>query len=134
MSMEYRESFLKKELAKIEKGLIEARTSHGSYLSIKDLEIQKKRVKAKIEKLLNAKEKDTSLCFEELGFDALIVDEAHNYKNGLVFTKMNNVAGVQSTPAQKSEDILMKTQWLNENHSGNIIFATGTPYASPYQH
>lgn len=40
---------------------------------------------------------------------------------------MSRVSGVQTTPAQKSDDILMKTQFLNENYGEkNIIFATGT--------
>ena len=62
-----------------------------------------------------------------------MVDEAHNYKNGLVVSKMSRVSGVQTTPAKKSEDILMKTQFLNENYGEkNIIFATGTPVETWY--
>lgn len=46
---------------------------------------------------------------------------------------MSRVSGVQTTPAQKSEDILMKTQFLNENYGEkNIIFATGTPVETWY--
>lgn len=62
-----------------------------------------------------------------------MVDEAHNYKNGLVVSKMSRVSGVQTTPAKKSEDILMKTQFLNENYGEKkIIFATGTPVITGY--
>lgn len=127
MSLEYRQQFLKRELKKIE----EAMSDTNDRISVKDLERLKKRVQARIEKLINAKPKNDVLTFEQLGFDSLVVDEAHNYKNGLVVTKMSNVAGVQSTPAQKSEDILMKTQYMNEQ-SGykNIIFATGTPVSN----
>ena len=72
-------------------------------------------------------------CWGLSGFDSLVVDEAHNYKNGLVVLKMSRVSGVQTTPAQKSEDILMKTQFLNENYGEkNIIFATGTPVETWY--
>ncbi len=135
MSVEYRQQFLQKELDNIQAGLDELHP-YRDRTSIKDLQREQKRIKAKIEKLLDtAKTKDTSLTFEQLGFDSLVVDEAHNYKNGLVITKMNNVSGVQTTAAQKSEDILMKTQYLNENFGEkNIIFATGTPAATPYQH
>ena len=97
------------------------------------MERTRKRLEAKLAKLIedNGKKKDTSLNFEQLGFDSLVVDEAHNFKNGLVVTKMQRVAGVQTTPAQKSEDILMKTQYLNENYGEkNIIFATGTPVST----
>ena len=127
MSLEYRQQFLKRELSRIEAAISET----DDRTSIKDLERMKKSLEAKMEKLLNAKTKDESLTFEQLGFDSLVVDEAHNYKNGLVVTKMNRVAGVQTTPAQKSEDILMKTQYLNEQSGGkNILFATGTPVSN----
>lgn len=106
----------------------------GKTRSGKDLESIKKSIKTKIERLLNAKTKDETLTFEQLGFDSLVVDEAHSYKNGLVVTKMNRVAGVQSNPAQKSEDILIKTQYLNEQSNyKNILFATGTPVAGLQQ-
>ncbi len=127
MSVEYRQQFLARELTRIEAAMNDT----DDRTSIKDLERIKKSIQTKIERLLNAKTKDETLTFEQLGFDSLVVDEAHNYKNGLVVTKMSRVAGVQSTPAQKSEDILMKTQYLNEQ-SGykNILFATGTPVSN----
>ena len=128
MSVEYRQQFLQRELDRIQSGIKEL-NPYLDKTSIKDLQREQKRIKVKIEKLLDtAKTKDTSLTFEQLGFDSLVVDEAHNYKNGLVVSKMNNVSGVQTTAAQKSEDILMKTQYLNETYgTKNILFATGTP-------
>ena len=140
MSMEYRRDFIQREIDTMQSGIDELsgdyRTRSNNRSSIKDLEREKKRLETRLQKLLDGgKTKDTSLTFEQLGFDSLVVDEAHNYKNGLVVSKMNRVSGVQTTPAQKSEDILMKTQYLNQNYGEkNIIFATGTPTATPYQH
>ena len=127
MSLEYRTNFLKKEMNVLDKAISDTDKSERG--TIKDMERAKKNLKKRIEKLLDGgKTKDTSLNFEQLGFDCVVVDEAHNYKNGLVVTKMSRVAGVQTTAAQKSEDILMKTQYLNEKYGcKNIIFATGTP-------
>ena len=140
MSMEYRKNFIQHEIDAMQNGIDELngdyRTRANNRSSIKDLEREKKRLEARLQKLIegSGKAKDTSLTFEQLGFDSLVVDEAHNYKNGLVVSKMNRVSGVQTTPAQKSEDILMKTQYLNENYGEkNIIFATGTPVFTPYQ-
>lgn len=137
MSFEYRRDFIKREIDTLAKGISDLegdfRTKREDRGSIKDLERVKKSLEKKLEKLIhdNGKIKDTSLNFEQLGFDSIVVDEAHNYKNGLVVTKMNRVAGVQTTPAQKSEDILMKTQYLNDNYGErNIIFATGTPVSN----
>ncbi len=141
MSMEYRRDFIQREIDAMQSGIDELsgdyRTRSNNRSSIKDLEREKKRLETRLQKLIegSGKAKDTSLTFEQLGFDSLVVDEAHNYKNGLVVSKMNRVSGVQTTPAQKSEDILMKTQYLNQNYGEkNIIFATGTPAATPYQH
>ena len=137
MSFEYRRDFIKREIATLTEGeeMLKAtyRSQQENRGSIKDIERVKKSLEAKLKRLIedNGKVKDTALSFEQLGFDSLVVDEAHNYKNGLVVTKMNRVAGVQTTPAQKSEDILMKTQYLNENYGEkNIIFATGTPVSN----
>ena len=91
------------------------------------MERQQKKLEERLEKLMSSK-KDNSLCFEKLGFDYLVCDEAHYYKNCFVATKMSNVAGVQTTAAQKSEDMLMKTQYLNNKYGcNNILYATGTP-------
>ena len=137
MSMEYRKNFIQHEIDAMQNGIDELngdyRTRANNRSSIKDLEREKKRLETRLQKLIegSGKAKDTSLTFEQLGFDSLVVDEAHNYKNGLVVSKMNRVSGVQTTPAQKSEDILMKTQYLNENYGEkNIIFATGTPVSN----
>ena len=127
MSFDYREKFMNREMDLLKRAI--ENTDKDDRATIKDLERAKKNLEKRIAKLLDGgKTKDRSLNFEQLGFDCLVVDEAHNYKNGLVVTKMSRVAGVQTTPAQKSEDILMKTQYLNENYGcKNIIFATGTP-------
>lgn len=137
MSMEYRKNFIQREIDTMQSGIDELggdyRSRANNRSSIKDLEREKKRLETRLQKLIEGggKTKDTSLTFEQLGFDSLVVDEAHNYKNGLVVSKMNRVSGVQTTPAQKSEDILMKTQFLNENYGEkNIIFATGTPVSN----
>ena len=128
MSDEYKEQFMKKELHDIMSAISE--TNEKDKFSVKALERQKKSIEERLEKLLSSP-KDSSLCFEKLGFDYLVCDEAHNYKNCFVSTKMSNVAGVQTTAAQKSEDMLMKTQYLNNKYGcNNILFATGTPISN----
>lgn len=66
-----------------------------------------------------------------MGVDRLFVDESHYYKNLFLYTKMNNVAGVQQTEAAKSSDMYMKCQYMNELTNGRgIVFATGTPISN----
>lgn len=131
MSDEYRRQFLENELDEILDALNEV--DDDDRVSVKTLERQKRKIEERLEKLTSSK-KDNSLCFEKLGFDYLAVDEFHNYKNCFIATKMSNVAGVQTTAAQKSEDMLMKTQYLNDKYGcNNLLTATGTPNATPYQ-
>ena len=125
MSDEYRRQFMENELDELMSALEEVDSSDR--VSVKALERQQKKLEERLEKLMSSK-KDNSLCFEKLGFDYLVCDEAHYYKNCFVATKMSNVAGVQTTAAQKSEDMLMKTQYLNNKYGcNNILYATGTP-------
>jgi len=65
------------------------------------------------------------------GVDRLFVDEAHYFKNLFLFTKMRNVGGIAQTEAQKSSDLFMKCQYLDELTGGKgIVFATGTPISN----
>lgn len=128
MSDEYRRQFMENELNELMDALEE--TDDTDRVAVKTLERQKRKLEERLEKLLSSK-KDNSLCFEKLGFDYLVCDEAHNYKNCFVATKMSNVAGVQTTAAQKSEDMLMKTKYLNDKFGcNNILMATGTPLSN----
>ena len=75
--------------------------------------------------------KDDVVTFEQLGVDRLFVDEAHNYKNLFLYTKMRNVAGLSTSDAQKSSDMFAKCRYMDEI-TGNrgVIFATGTPVSN----
>ena len=85
----------------------------------------------RLEKLNKKEKKDNVVTFEELGVDHLYVDEAHNYKNAFLYTKMRNVAGIAQNEAQKSADMFNKCQYLDEITGGKgITFATGTPISN----
>lgn len=137
MSDKYKIDFIQKEIDSLEDMLRERKLeNHGKKdYSIKAIEKSKKQLQVKLEKLLNpkssSKAKDQLLEFEQLGFDYLVCDEAHAYKNGFVTTKMTNVAGVTTRPSGRAEDMQMKTDYFNENFGqGHILFATGTPVSN----
>ena len=141
MSKEYRASFIQRQIDKMSDMLRERKDELGGKCdhSVKQMERYKKQLEGKLNKLLDpksaAKAKDGLLEFEQLGFDYLVVDEAHAYKNGFVTTKMTNVAGVTTRPSGRAEDMQMKTDWFNETMGqGHLLLCTGTPNASPYQH
>ncbi len=71
------------------------------------------------------------MTFEQLGVDRLYVDEAHSYKNLFLYTKMRNVAGLSTSDAQKSSDMLLKCRYIDEITDGKgVVFATGTPISN----
>lgn len=95
------------------------------------LQEQVKNLKIKLAKKLDKTKKDTDTAtFEQMGFDAIVVDEAHNYKNLMYGTKQGNVGGLGNQEgADRSLDMYMKTQFVQENN-GRVVFATGTPIAN----
>ena len=100
--------------------------------SVKALAKQVKKYEEKIEKLVNSDDKDLDgLPFENLGADMLVVDEAHAFKNLAYPTSLGGVKGVNQSASQRSEDMLMKTDFLRDRHGSNsILFATGTPISN----
>ena len=130
MSRERQVELLREQIAEIEAGIEEIKESMGRRSSVKDLERTRKSLQAKLEKLLD-KPRDDVVTFEQLGVDRLFVDEAHNYKNLFLYTKMRNVAGLSTTDAQKSSDMYLKCRYLDELTGGKgVIFATGTPVSN----
>ena len=80
------------------------------------MERTKKSLEARLEKLQAESRKDDVVTFEQLGVARLFVDEAHNYKNLFLYTKMRNVAGLSTSDAQKSSDMFAKCRYMDELH------------------
>lgn len=97
-------------------------------VSIKRLERNKKDLEKNLLKLIDSKT-ETILDFEQLGIDALYIDEAHLYKNLFFTTKLRNVAGINQTNSQKAFNLKMKIDYLEEI-GAKITFATGTPISN----
>ncbi len=72
--------------------------------------------------------KDDVLNFEKMGIDALVVDEAHNYKKLGFVSKMSRIKGIDVGRSKRAFGLFMKVRWVQEKNNGrNIVFATGTP-------
>jgi N12 class adenine-specific DNA methylase len=131
MSLERQERLLREQIDEIIEGIEEVKASGGERFTVKQLERTKKGLDQRLEKLQSQERKDDVVTFEQLGVDRLYVDEAHNYKNLFLYTKMRNVAGLSTTDAQKSSDMFMKCRYMDELTGGKgIVFATGTPVSN----
>ena len=131
MSIERQRDILQKQIDELIEGIAQLKSENGERFSIKQLEKSKKSIEAKLKKLNDQSRKDDVVTFEELGVDRIFIDESHYYKNLYLYTKMTNVGGIAQTEAQKSSDLFMKTQYLDEITGGRgVIFATGTPISN----
>ena len=84
-----------------------------------------------MKQLADETRKDEVVTFEQLGVDRLNVDEAHTHKNLFLYTKMQNVAGISNSSAQRSSDMYWKTGYMDELTGGKgVVFATGTPISN----
>ena len=131
ISRERQERLLYEQIDEITEGIAEVQASGGERFTVKQLERTRKSLEARLEKLQAEGRKDDVVTFEQLGVDRLFVDEAHNYKNLFLHTKMRNVAGLSTSDAQKSSDMFAKCRYMDEI-TGNrgVIFATGTPVSN----
>ena len=131
VSRERQERLLQEQIWEIEDGISELKASRAERFTIKELEHTKKNLETKLQKLHDAARKDDVVTFEQLGVDRLYVDEAHSFKNLFLYTKMRNVAGLSTTDAQKSSDMLLKCRYIDElTHGKGVTFATGTPVSN----
>ena len=131
ISAERKERMLNEQIDEISYAIDEMKEKNGERWTVKQMESQKKKLEEQLKSLSDESRKDDLITFEELGVDSIMVDEAHNFKNLAIFSKMNNVSGISSSGAKKSTDMQLKCQYLSEINDGRgIVFATGTPISN----
>ena len=124
---------LQEEIASVEETIEKQWEESGAPRgAVKNLERIKKTKLAQLKKLMADAGKDGVLKFEDLGVDYLFVDEAQNFKNLFLFSKMNNVAGISNAASQRASDLKLKCEYLQELHGSDrgVVFATGTPISN----
>lgn len=127
----FTEGFIEREIELIEAAIRLADDKRSQ--SVKQLERAKRQWEARLSKMANAKgdAKDV-LSFDEIGFDWLMVDEAHYFKNLYRFSKMERVAGLPDSNSERAFDMYLKCRAVIAKHEGTrgVVFATGTPVAN----
>lgn len=131
ISAERQIAMLEKQINEISRAIDEAKMAQGENWSIKQMAIFQDNLETRLKRLSAEEKKDDLLTFEQLGVDMMMVDEAHYFKNCFVFTKLRNVAGINTTSSQRAFDMLLKCQYLQEMNQGRgVVFATGTPISN----
>lgn len=131
LSSERQQAILERQIEEILFGIEQAKAQKAERYTVKQMERTRKSLETRLQKLNDQSRKDDVVTFEQLGVDRLFIDESHYFKNLFLATKMRNVGGIAQTEAQKSSDLFMKTQYLDELTGGRgVIFATGTPISN----
>lgn len=133
MSPQFTEDHIGEVIHEIEMAIRAEQGNDKSNRIVKQLEVQKKTWKVRLEKLQADARKDDLLTWEQLGVDGLFVDEAHLHKNLFRFTKMTRVAGLPLTNSQRAFDLYLKSRYtmqLHGNAQRGVVFATATPVAN----
>ena len=131
LSRERQLAAMESEMAAITEAIAEVKARDGKDWTLKQMQIFKSNLQFRYDRLFNAEKKDNVINFEELGVDALIVDEAHAYKNNFSYTKMRNVAGVTGVSSQRAMDMHQKCQYINDLNNGKgVVYLTGTPISN----
>ena len=133
LSPEDESAFLKEQVDDISQSLRDFKQSLGSRdPSVKQMEKQKKRLEEKIKKISDTGKKDDLLTFDQLGVDALFVDEADEFKNLAIVTSQTRIAGLGNLlGSEKAMDLFLKCRWLQKKRDGKgVYFYTGTPISN----
>lgn len=118
---------LKEELADLTTTLSEKRTAKDE----KKRAVTKQNTEVKAREMLERRTDETE-NFDDMGIDALLIDEAHEYKHlGFATAMQRGVKGIDPSYSKKSQGVFLKTQAvLQKSHGRNVIFATGTPISN----
>ena len=124
-------ALIDEQIEELRNAIRAAKEAEGSKsATVKQLE---KALKKKLEKLLSLQSRatDDTLTFEQMGVDALMIDEAHNYKRSEFSSKMGNIKGIDSGASKRSSSLMLKANYIREKtNNKNIILATGTPISN----
>lgn len=75
-----------------------------------------------------SRRRDDVFKFEDMGVDALFLDESHAFKKLGFLTKMERIKGIDTGRSKRALGAFLKTRWIQEkNKNRNVILATGTP-------
>lgn len=118
---------LQAEMAALSEGISKKRTANNE----KKKAVAKQNAAVKAQEMLDRRTDDVE-NFDDMGIDALLIDEAHEYKKlGFATAMQRGVKGVDPSYSKKSQGVYLKTQAILEKNNGrNVIFATGTPISN----
>ncbi|KAI9130055.1 SNF2-related protein [Acaryochloris sp. CCMEE 5410] len=128
ISKEQEKDFYVQQLTEVESVINEQGDRKGNAI-VKQLARERRKLQERIEAITKSEKRDDGVLFDQLGVDALFVDEAHFWKNLGRPSKLENITGLSNTNSQRAMDGFMKCQLIRKQ-GGRLVFATGTPISN----
>jgi N12 class adenine-specific DNA methylase/predicted RNA methylase len=126
------EAILSEQIDDLTESITGLKHERGDRITIKELEKTRDRMKARMERSAETGSKDRSVSFADLGVDAILVDESHEFKNLFINTTMNRVSGLGNLAgSDKAFDLFVKARHVQRMNDGRgVFFSTGTPISN----
>lgn len=123
--------FLKDQVKELQRAIDALKEAKGEERTIKQMAKSQTAMEERMKQILD-KPTDDTVDFSELGVDAMLIDEAHEFKNLFYSTQMARVGGVGNAKgSKKAFDMFMKIRMVqNEHDQKNVFFFTGTPISN----
>lgn len=126
------DQILNEQIDDLTDAILAVKSERGDRITIKEMEKARDRMKAKLERAAETGTKDRVVTFDELGVDAMFVDEADEFKNLFITTSLSRISGLGNLQgSDKAFDLFVKARYLQmQNEGRGVYFATGTPVAN----
>ena len=121
------EDFIRNQIEELEAAV----SSDPKGLSVKQLQRAIKGLESRLELQIERSQQNSgAITMDELGIDAIAVDEAHLFKN-LAYTSVKQIAGLNDPKgSQRATDLLLKMHYIQEKYGRGTFLATGTPFSN----
>lgn len=123
------QAFLQEEIDRVEAAVAAAARQDKSRKSLVK-RLNELRLRLEARRLRQAdRKKDNILSFDELGIDALFLDECHKYKRLGFFTSRRGIKGIDSAGSEDALSAMFKCRSV-QARQGRVVLATGTPISN----
>ena len=134
LAPELENKFTAQQVRELSRAIRQMKRERGDRNIVKEMEKIKARLEAQIlKKHQKVGVRDKVLTFDELGVDAVAIDEIHEFKNLYYNSTMDRVPGMGNPyGSDKAFDLFIKTQFMWDAYGDKAIIlgATGTPISN----
>ena len=120
---------MEKKVAEINHSISRLKNSYSWKWGSAPLEQEKKYIKKITNDFLDSFDvAPNEITFDSLEINTIFLDEAHNFKNLPIRTKLKNLVGINTTGSTKCMAMMQKIRSVQINNGGRgAVLATGTP-------